>query len=186
MIGDPNFFKGQLKFFILLALSKQPLHGYKLMQTIGDCCMGIWHPTAGSLYPALEELKKEGFIELKKETKTGRKKKEYNITKAGLEKFKSLSKHVEEVESNILKFKKDPELSKYSHEDSIYLFGLVQKAMIGELAHYKGTLLEFAMLSRHARISKKQTLESRKALEEFLRKINEINKHARKKQESSA
>ena len=33
---NSNFFKGQLKFFILKVLNKQPVHGYLLMQKISE------------------------------------------------------------------------------------------------------------------------------------------------------
>jgi len=160
-------------------LSKHPLHGYKLMQSIGENCMNLWHPTAGSLYPALEELKRNGFIGVKQEAKTGRKKKTYEITTAGRKKFQEFSKHIEQAEEDFVKFSKDPELSKYGIEDAMFLFDIIHR-LEKELPEYKATLFEFAMLSRHGKINEKKKQEAKKAFIQFLRKMKQINESAKK------
>jgi len=170
-----NFFKGQLKFFILKVLNEQPVHGYLLMQKISENSMNLWKPTAGALYPALEELKKEKLVQIRTEAKTGRKKKVYAITKAGRKKFKELSENFREMKENFEKLMKDPKLSKYSQEDSLFLFNLIHNAM-KDLSEYKGTLLEFAMLARTGKISKEKRAEAKNAFKEFLEKIDRINK----------
>ncbi|MEM3383546.1 MAG: PadR family transcriptional regulator [Nitrososphaerales archaeon] len=86
--------KGYLKLAVLFALTKGPLHGYKMMESIKELTLGIITPTAGGLYPALKELEKEGII--KGEWKTGERKKVYKITDKGKDVFKkAVEKHFE-------------------------------------------------------------------------------------------
>lgn len=86
--------KGYLKLAILFALTKSPLHGYKMMKSIKELTLGVIAPTAGGLYPALKELEKEGIIE--GEWKAGERKKVYKITNKGKDVFKkAVEKHFE-------------------------------------------------------------------------------------------
>ena len=172
---NSNFFKGQLKFFILKVLNKQPVHGYLLMQKISEDCMNLWKPTAGALYPALEELLQEKMIEVKTEAKTGRKKKVYAITKAGKKKFRELSEHIEGMKESFEKFAKDPELSKYNQEDAMFLFTLIHNSLKGKLEKHKSTLFEFSMLARNGRLSKSQVQKAQNAFGEFLDRMRKIN-----------
>lgn len=65
--------------YILLAL-RQPLHGYAVMQKIEKMSNGTVILAAGTLYGAIENLSKHGWIE--PIGKTGRRK-NYIITKEG-------------------------------------------------------------------------------------------------------
>ena len=175
MMRGQNFFKGELKLLILKSLTKEPLHGYKLMKTIEACCMNLWKPTPGSLYPALEELKKQGLIAVRKEAKTGRRKKEYEITRLGRKRHSELAKNIEGLEKEFLQMHKDPELSQYTIEDGMYLLNTIKSLVEGELSAYKGTMLEFAMLSRQGKVSKKQEEEFKNAVIAFVKKTKQIN-----------
>lgn len=68
--------------YILLAL-RQPLHGYAIMQKIDNMSNGNVKLAAGTLYGAIENLNKHGWIE-QVEGESGRRK-IYIITKEGLE-----------------------------------------------------------------------------------------------------
>lgn len=52
--------RGMLSFHILWLLSQKPMHGEHLSQEIGKKRGG--NPKAGTLYPALKDLKKKGLI----------------------------------------------------------------------------------------------------------------------------
>ena len=39
-----------------------PWNGYQLIQEIGERTQGVWRPSAGSVYPALQQLEDEGLI----------------------------------------------------------------------------------------------------------------------------
>jgi len=168
MFHSTNFFRGQLKFLLLSALSREAMHGYKLMEKIEEASMNLWKPGAGSLYPALEELKKEKLIIVKENTVShGRKRKVYEITRLGRKKFRELQK-------------KSKELEKYSHEDFLFLFEKMRELFSKQLSKYNSTLLELAMLSRQGKISSKQKKEFELALVDFLEKVEKINASAKK------
>jgi len=77
--------RGNLKILVLKALDKKPLSGYALMKYIEDK-IGT-KPSPGSMYPLLDDLKKDSFVVCKKD---GRKK-IYSLTKAGKEHLKVIN-----------------------------------------------------------------------------------------------
>ena len=47
---------------MLLLLETEPMHGYELIQQIQDKSGGVWVPSPGSIYPALQQLEDEGLV----------------------------------------------------------------------------------------------------------------------------
>ena len=47
---------------ILTLLAEQPLHGYEIIQQITTRSGGVWTPSPGSVYPALEQMEALGLI----------------------------------------------------------------------------------------------------------------------------
>jgi len=77
--------------YILLALA-EPLHGYALMQKVGEMSQGTVKIGPGTLYGAFSQLEKEGLIDMVKEAN---RRKSYVITTKG----KSvLQEHIRRVE----------------------------------------------------------------------------------------
>ncbi|MGL4698007.1 PadR family transcriptional regulator [Enterococcus larvae] len=68
-------------YYILLSLVT-PLHGYGIITNVSELSNGQVLIAAGTLYGALENLKKKGYIELFTESSL-RKKKEYTLTEEG-------------------------------------------------------------------------------------------------------
>lgn len=68
--------------YILLSLVK-PAHGYKIMQQVNEMSNGDVNIAAGTLYGALENLQKNGYIKMISESKERRK--VYKITQLGKE-----------------------------------------------------------------------------------------------------
>jgi DNA-binding PadR family transcriptional regulator len=64
---------------ILALLVERPMHGYEMIQELGERTGGIWRPSPGSIYPTLQLLEDEGLIEATAEG--GRK--SYRLTDAG-------------------------------------------------------------------------------------------------------
>jgi len=59
----PRVRRGDVRAAILDLLSEgQPWNGYQIIQEIGDRTQGVWRPSAGSVYPALQQLEDEGLI----------------------------------------------------------------------------------------------------------------------------
>lgn len=73
-------------FYILLA-SRTPNHGYGIIQDVEAMTGGRLKLGAGTLYGAINSLLSKGWIELYREDKTSRKKKEYLITEEGKNAF---------------------------------------------------------------------------------------------------
>ncbi len=47
---------------LLRQLGDGPTHGYQLMQDLSERSGGRWRPSAGSIYPTLQQLEDEGLI----------------------------------------------------------------------------------------------------------------------------
>jgi len=63
----PRVRRGDVRAAILDLLSEgehegQPWNGYQLIQEIAERTQGVWRPSAGSVYPALQQLEDEGLI----------------------------------------------------------------------------------------------------------------------------
>jgi DNA-binding PadR family transcriptional regulator len=54
--------RGDVRAAILLLLETEPMHGYELIQRIQDKSGGVWVPSPGSIYPALQQLEDEGLV----------------------------------------------------------------------------------------------------------------------------
>ncbi len=76
---SPVFAHGHLRLYLLVLLADHPMHGYEVIQALGDRFGGTYVPSAGTVYPRLAKLEAEGLV-----TKTvdGRKT-VYAITEAG-------------------------------------------------------------------------------------------------------
>ena len=57
---------GDVRGAILILLSERPMHGYQIIQEIGERSEGLWHPSPGSVYPALQQLEDEGLVRVEK------------------------------------------------------------------------------------------------------------------------
>jgi len=58
--------QGDVRGAILVLLSESPMHGYQIIQEIGERSEGLWHPSPGSVYPALQQLEDEGLVRVEK------------------------------------------------------------------------------------------------------------------------
>jgi DNA-binding PadR family transcriptional regulator len=60
----PRVRRGDVRAAILDLLGEgQPWNGYQIIQEIGARTQGLWRPSAGSVYPALQQLEDEALIE---------------------------------------------------------------------------------------------------------------------------
>jgi DNA-binding PadR family transcriptional regulator len=55
--------RGDVRASILALLTERPMHGYEMIQEIGERTGGVWKPSPGSVYPTLQLLEDEGVIE---------------------------------------------------------------------------------------------------------------------------
>lgn len=60
--GRPRARRGDIRAALLTLLAEEPRNGYQLMQEIERRSDGIWRPSPGSVYPALQQLEDEGLV----------------------------------------------------------------------------------------------------------------------------
>jgi DNA-binding PadR family transcriptional regulator len=75
----PRARRGDVRAALLVLLGEEPRNGYQLMQAIEDRSDGVWRPSPGSVYPALQQLEDEGLVRVE-EREGG---KVYALTDAG-------------------------------------------------------------------------------------------------------
>ena len=69
---------------VLRVLTRQPLHGYAIAQTIRQLSRDELSVEEGSLYPALQKLLLKGWVKAEwRESESGRQVREYRITASG-------------------------------------------------------------------------------------------------------
>ncbi|MFD1452635.1 PadR family transcriptional regulator [Oceanobacillus sojae] len=77
--GERFFRRGDLKIILLKLLQEQPTHGYGLIRDLEDKFNGFYSSSPGSIYPILQMLEDQDFVNV---TKEGRKK-VYHLTDKG-------------------------------------------------------------------------------------------------------
>jgi DNA-binding PadR family transcriptional regulator len=60
--GAPAMRRGEIRPLILGALAQKPMHGYEVIQELESQSGGRWRPSAGSVYPTLQQLEDEGMV----------------------------------------------------------------------------------------------------------------------------
>ena len=71
--------RGEIRPLILAVLRQKPMHGYEVIQELEAQSGGRWRPSAGSVYPTLQQLADEGLVT--SEEVDGRR--TYTLTAAG-------------------------------------------------------------------------------------------------------
>ena len=77
----PRVRRGDVRSAILALLAEEPRNGYQIIQELVERSGGIWRPSPGSVYPALQQLEDEGLV--RAEEQDGRR--QYHLTDAGRE-----------------------------------------------------------------------------------------------------
>ena len=79
-----NLLPGTLEMLVLRTLSRGPLHGYAIAQSIRQTSRDVLQIEEGSLYPALQRLLREGWVSAEWGTSAkNRRVRTYLITDAG-------------------------------------------------------------------------------------------------------
>jgi PadR family transcriptional regulator PadR len=80
-----DLFAGALEMMILHSLRLKPMHGYALVKYIKQVSDNLLQIEEGSLYPALQRMLKEGWLEAEAGISAkGRPTRIYRLTSAGL------------------------------------------------------------------------------------------------------
>ena len=76
--------QGTLDMLILKTLALQPMHGYGIGVRIDQISHGVFQVNAGSLFPALRRLERDGLIDGEwRDTENSRRARYYSITPRG-------------------------------------------------------------------------------------------------------
>jgi PadR family transcriptional regulator PadR len=76
--------KGQLDPLLLATVAADPAHGYAVLQRLRLRSRGAFDLAEGTIYPALHRLERDGLLTSSWSTASGRRRRVYSITKAGL------------------------------------------------------------------------------------------------------
>ena len=77
----PRVRRGDVRAALLSLLSEEPKNGYQMIQEIEARSRGIWRPSPGSVYPALQQLDDEGLVDSDESGGS----RTYRLTEAGRE-----------------------------------------------------------------------------------------------------
>jgi DNA-binding PadR family transcriptional regulator len=75
----PKVRRGDVRTAALSLIAEGPRNGYQIIQDIAERSGGLWKPSSGSVYPALQQLEDEGLI--RSETEEGRR--AFHLTDTG-------------------------------------------------------------------------------------------------------
>ncbi|MBV6522172.1 MAG: hypothetical protein MNPFHGCM_02318 [Gemmatimonadaceae bacterium] len=79
-----DLLQGTLELLVLKTLSLAPMHGWGITQRIQQLSRDVLRVNQGSLYPALERLKRKGWIRSEwRMTENARRARYYELTAAG-------------------------------------------------------------------------------------------------------
>ncbi len=93
----PVFGHGRLRLYLLKLLDEAPRHGYEVIRLLEERFEGLYAPSAGTVYPRLAKLEKEGLVS--HSTEGGRK--VYRLTDAGRAELASRQGEIAELEVEI-------------------------------------------------------------------------------------
>jgi DNA-binding PadR family transcriptional regulator len=94
---SPVFGHGRLRLYLLKLLDESPRHGYDVIRALEDRFLGLYAPSAGTVYPRLARLESEGLVTSADED--GRK--VYRITEAGRAELAARQAELDDIETDI-------------------------------------------------------------------------------------
>jgi DNA-binding PadR family transcriptional regulator len=91
------FSHGRLRLYLLNLLAEGPKHGYELIRLLENRFLGLYAPSAGTIYPRLQRMEAEGLVT---HTAAGGRK-IYEITDAGRDELRQRSGELSTLEAEI-------------------------------------------------------------------------------------
>jgi DNA-binding PadR family transcriptional regulator len=130
------FSHGRLRLYLLKLLAEGPKHGYELIRLLENRFLGLYAPSAGTIYPRLQRMEAEGLVS---HTAAGGRK-VYEITEAGRAELRQRSGELADLESEI----------HASVADLTTLAGEIEQQVSGSVRDMKRELREAARETRAA------------------------------------
>jgi DNA-binding PadR family transcriptional regulator len=128
------FSHGRLRLYLLKLLAEGPKHGYELIRLLENRFLGLYAPSAGTIYPRLQRMEAEGLVS---HTAAGGRK-VYEITEAGRAELRQRAGELAELESEI----------HASVADLTTLAGEIEQQVSGSVRDIKRELREAAQQAR--------------------------------------
>jgi DNA-binding PadR family transcriptional regulator len=91
------FSHGRLRLYLLKLLADGPKHGYELIRLLENQFLGLYAPSAGTIYPRLQRMEADGLVS---HTAAGGRK-VYGITDAGRAELTARAKELAALETEI-------------------------------------------------------------------------------------
>lgn len=139
------FSHGRLRLYLLKLLAEGPKHGYELIRLLENRFLGLYAPSAGTIYPRLQRMEAEGLVT---HTAAGGRK-TYEITEAGRAELRQREGELSTLEAEIHASVAD--LSSLANE--------IQNEVRGSLRDLKRELREQARQARARRIDPRAAWE---------------------------
>jgi DNA-binding PadR family transcriptional regulator len=90
--------QGLIKFFLLKVLYKdKESYGYRIVKRIEELSDGVCRPTESTIYPALEQLKKDGYAVTREVSAGSRVRIIYSLTEEGRAAYRAAAKSYGEI-----------------------------------------------------------------------------------------
>ncbi|MEU1586314.1 PadR family transcriptional regulator [Micromonospora sp. NPDC005710] len=131
------FSHGRLRLYLLKLLDDGPKHGYELIRLLEDRFLGLYAPSAGTIYPRLQRLEVEGLVS---HTAAGGRK-TYDITDAGRAELRQRAAELTALETDIAA----------TVADLSSLAGEIRSEVRGSVRDLKRELSEATRQTRRAR-----------------------------------
>jgi transcriptional regulator len=98
----PDLLPGTLDLLVLRTLTRGPLHGYGIAQRVKDLSEDVLHVGESSLYPALQRLLLDGYVNAEwGASENNRRARYYTLTAAGRKHLAAERKKFERIVSAI-------------------------------------------------------------------------------------
>lgn len=130
------FSHGRLRLYLLKLLADGPKHGYELIRLLENRFLGLYAPSAGTIYPRLARMETEGLVT---HTQAGGRK-VYEITAEGLAELAARAGELADLETEI----------HASVADLTTLAADIEQQVSGSMRDLKRELREAARLARQA------------------------------------
>ncbi|MFI7573576.1 PadR family transcriptional regulator [Micromonospora sp. NPDC049497] len=131
------FGHGRLRLYLLKLLADGPRHGYELIRLLEERFLGLYAPSAGTIYPRLQRLEGDGLVT---HTAAGGRK-VYEITDAGRAELRQRADELATLESDITA----------SVQDLSALAGEIRSEVRGSVRDLKRELREATRQTRRTR-----------------------------------
>jgi DNA-binding PadR family transcriptional regulator len=90
--------QGLIRFFLLKVLyADKEAHGYGLVKRIEEISDGLCRPTESTIYPALDQLSRGGYVDINKVSAGKKVRKVYSLNEKGRSAFRAAAKAYGEI-----------------------------------------------------------------------------------------